>query len=168
MNTKIMSRKKYYDILDELEYWKNEMNETRKKMGESTSLDNDLRENPEYLQLTQDLQYKIPNKINQLNLLISNVRIIDESYLKFRNSKDSVSILDSVTLEDENGNLYHYIVVGYNETNIDKGWISYESPIISNILNKKVGYIFEFRNNEYEIININKDKNSYIKFIFNN
>ena len=166
MNTKIMSRKKYYSILDELNYWKNELNKTRKKIGETTSLDNDLRENPEYLQLTQDLQYKIPNKINQLNLLIKNVVIIDENYFKLKNSREGVSILDSVTLEDENGNLYNYIIVGYDETDINKGWVSYESPIISKILNKKVGYVFEFKDTEYEIVNIDKGKNSYIEYIF--
>jgi transcription elongation factor GreA len=167
MNEKfLISRKKLDSLYKDLKYWENELNNVKKRMGESTSIDNDLRENPEYLQLTQDLQYKIPNKISKINNIINNAKLLDNNYLSFRNSSDKVCIFDEVILEDENEKIYNYIIVGYEEGNLDKGWVSYKAPIISKFFGKSIGYIFEFNNTEYELVEINKDINSYIEFAF--
>lgn len=167
MSTKyLISQKKLKSLYKELKYWEEEIINVKRKMGESTSIDNDLRENSEYLQLTQDLQYKIPTKINEINILINDCNLLDENYFSFRNTSESVSIFDEIILEDENAKIYKYIIVGFNESDINKNWISYKAPIISKVFNKKEGYVFEFNNIEYELIQIEKKENSYVKYVF--
>jgi transcription elongation factor GreA len=167
MNEKfLISKKKLDSLYKDLRYWETKLSNVKKMMGETTSIDNDLRENSEYLQLTQDLQYNIPNKINKISNIISRVVLLDEKYLLFRNSNDKVCIFDEVILEDENKKRYNYIIVGYEESDLDKGWVSYKAPIISKVFGKKKGDIFEFNNIEYEILEINKNINSYVEFVF--
>jgi transcription elongation factor GreB len=44
-----------------------------------------------------------------------------------------------VTLEDEDGHEVTYRVVGPDESNVDKGWISMEAPVAKALLGKRTG-----------------------------
>lgn len=44
-----------------------------------------------------------------------------------------------VTLEDEDGNHVTYRIVGPDESNVDKGWISMEAPVAKALMGKRDG-----------------------------
>ena len=45
----------------------------------------------------------------------------------------------SVTVRDRGGGESHYRIVGVDETDIDRGWVSWLSPIAKALLNARLG-----------------------------
>ena len=61
-----VSRKGLSSLIKMKETLKNELYRATKEMGESVKRDNDLRENPEYMQLQTKISYELPSKIAEL------------------------------------------------------------------------------------------------------
>jgi transcription elongation factor GreA len=92
----------------------------------------DLSENAEY-DAAKEAQGLLELKISQLEELISNARIVDESIMD--NSK--VRILSKVTIENQaNKTKMTYTLVAENEQNLKAGKISVDSPIGKGLLGK--------------------------------
>ncbi len=95
----------------------------------------DLSENAEY-DAAKEAQGMLELKISQLQEVISNSRIIDES--KLDNSK--VRILSTVTIENKKTKQkMTYTLVPDQEANLKAGKLSVNSPIAQALLGKKVG-----------------------------
>lgn len=124
--------KKQKDMTEDLE------NSTR-AMGHSASLDNDLRENPEFMQLRTKVTYELPSKIAELDDIIRLARLINES--EYIQSKDFHEVLPGmeVELEAEDGEVRIHSILGYGEGDPDKGIVSYLSPVGKSLLHKEVG-----------------------------
>ena len=64
----------------------------------------------------------------------------------------------SVTVRDGSGGVSRYRIVGVDETDIDRGWVSWLSPIAKALLNARLGERVRFElpsgQEELEILNI--------------
>ena len=71
---------------------------------------------------------------------------------------DQVRFGANVTVRDRGGAESHYRIVGLDETDIDRGWVSWLSPIAKALLNARVGERVRFKfpsgEEELEIANI--------------
>ena len=99
----------------------------------------DLSENAEY-DAAKEAQGLLEMKIAQLENILANARIIDESQLD--NSK--VLVLSNVKIKNQaNGATVTYTLVSAKEADLKAGKISVESPIGKGLLGKVVGDIAE-------------------------
>jgi transcription elongation factor GreA len=101
----------------------------------------DLSENAEY-DAAKEAQGLMELKISQMQEIVRNAKIIDES--KLDNSK--ILILSKVTLKNTlNNSTLTYSIVPANEADIKVGKISVESPIGKGLLGKKIGEVAEIK-----------------------
>ena len=99
----------------------------------------DLSENAEY-DAAREEQRNVESRINQLEIMVSNVRIIDESKI----ASDKAFIGARVDLEDvESGEKLFYILVNEVEADFKARKISTVSPIGKGLLGKSVGEAVE-------------------------
>lgn len=95
----------------------------------------DLSENAEY-DAAKDAQGLLEAKIAQLEEIVSNARLLDESKI----DTDSVSILSRVTIRNKkNKATMTYLLVSEEEADLKAGKISTQSPIGKGLLGKKKG-----------------------------
>ena len=95
----------------------------------------DLSENAEYA-AAKEAQSMMELKINKLQEVISNARLLDESRL----DSTKVLIFSTVKLKNtQNGSEVTYTLVPENEANVKLGKISVNSPISKGLLGKSIG-----------------------------
>jgi len=95
----------------------------------------DLSENAEYA-AAKEAQSMMELKINKLQEVISNARLLDESKL------DSTKILIFSTIKlrnTQNNSVVTYTLVPENEANVKLGKISVNSPISKGLLGRSIG-----------------------------
>jgi transcription elongation factor GreA len=99
----------------------------------------DLKENAEY-DAAKEAQGHLESKIAQLEGIIANTRVLDESSI----DTSKVSILTKVTLTNLNTKKQvTYQLVSENEADLKVGKISVTSPIGKGLLGKKPGEVAE-------------------------
>jgi len=136
-----MSKVSYYtkEGLDKL---KNELNELKTKgrtdiarqIAEARDK-GDLSENAEY-DAAKDAQGHLEAKIAQLEEVVGNARLIDQSNL----DSSKVGILSRVKIKNKkNGAVFTYTLVSEEEADLKAGKISLQSPIGKGLLGKKAG-----------------------------
>lgn len=116
----------------------------------------DLSENAEY-DAAKDEQRSIEAKIEELEKIIRNAEVIDESAF----DKDTVSIGSTVRFYDEEfEEELEYRIVGSTESDIMKGLISNESPLGKALVGAKIGQEVEVESAEgiarYRILEISR------------
>lgn len=114
----------------------------------------DLSENAEY-DAAKDAQGMLELRINELEKVLANARILDESMM----DTSEVRLLTSVTIKNKkNGKQDTYKLVSESEANLKEKKISAASPIGKGLLGKKVGEIAAVQTPagmmEFEVINI--------------
>lgn len=101
----------------------------------------DLSENAEY-DAAKEAQGLLEAKIAQLENIVANARIIDESQL----DDSKVLILSKVKIKNvDNGMEIEYTLVAENEADLKAKKISVDSPIGKGLLGKEVGDIAEIQ-----------------------
>lgn len=101
----------------------------------------DLSENAEY-DAAKDAQGMLELKISELETVLANARIIDESQL----DTSKVSILSNVKIKNvKTGKDMTIKLVSESEANAKQRWISVTSPIGSGLLGKKVDDVAEIQ-----------------------
>ncbi|MFO7258648.1 MAG: transcription elongation factor GreA [Bacteroidota bacterium] len=156
-----MSRKISYYTREGLEKIKAELNELKTKgraeiarqIAEARDK-GDLSENAEY-DAAKDAQGLLEAKIAQLEELVSNARLLDESAI----DTSRVSILSKVTIKNrKNGASFTYTLVSEEEADLKAGKISTMSPIGKGLLGKKQGELAKIQTPagemEFEVISI--------------
>jgi transcription elongation factor GreA len=96
----------------------------------------DLSENADYKKAKEDQGF-LEGRIQELEYIISNARIIDDKML----SKDIVSIGSHVTIQEEDYSPEVYHLVGATEADPRHGKISHESPIGKALVNHRMGEV---------------------------
>jgi transcription elongation factor GreA len=95
----------------------------------------DLSENAEYT-AAKEAQSMLELKINKLQELISNARLLDESKI----DTTKVLIFSTIKLRNtQNNNVVTYTLVPESEANVKLGKISVDSPISKGLLGKSIG-----------------------------
>ncbi|MCG8391344.1 MAG: transcription elongation factor GreA [Cytophagales bacterium] len=95
----------------------------------------DLSENAEY-DAAKDAQGHLEAKIAQLEEVVGNARVIDESVI----DTSKVSILSKVKIKNKkNGAVFTYTLVSEEEADLKASKISVQSPIGKGLLGKKEG-----------------------------
>lgn len=151
---------KYYtkEGLDKL---KEELNELRTKgrsdiakaIAEARDK-GDLSENAEY-DAAKDAQGHLEAKIAQLEKIVGDARVIDESTI----DTSKVSILSTVKIKNKkNSASFSYMLVSEEEADLKQNKISVESPIGKGLLGKKPGETAKIKTPageiEFEIVDI--------------
>lgn len=117
----------------------------------------DLSENAEY-DAAKEAQGMLEMRISQMEELVSNARIIDESQL----DTSKVLIHSRVKIKNQvNGMEMTYKLVAQNEADVKTGKISVDSPIGRGLLGLKVGEVAEIQVPsgimKFDIIEISRD-----------
>ena len=119
---------------EELEYLKTvRRKELAEEIKEARS-HGDLSENSEYDE-AKNTQGLVENRITELEMMLKNVRVIDETEL----STETVSVGTRVTVIDNDGEEDVYDIVGRTEADPFEGKISDECPVGAALLGKSVG-----------------------------
>ena len=101
----------------------------------------DISDNAEYESAKSDQAF-VEGEIIQLERLLSRAKIIDRNELP----TDEVNLGSTVELQEINTKRKHTVtIVGTNESDIEKGRISNESPVGRAILNQKKGEVVEVK-----------------------
>jgi transcription elongation factor GreB len=94
----------------------------------------DRSENAEYIYGKKKLR-ELDKRLSYLSRLLKNPTIVEPSTLR----GDTVQFGATVTIEDEDGNVKEYTIVGEGETDLKTGKISDKAPVAKALLGKKVG-----------------------------
>ncbi len=125
----------YRKLTEELDYLKNTRRaEVKEAIAVARSF-GDLSENAEY-DAARNEQAQVEARILELEELISNATVVDESAIKHDtvNVGSQVKVLD-IDFDEE----IEYSLVGSNEANPLLGKISDQSPVGNALIGKKVG-----------------------------
>ncbi len=101
----------------------------------------DLSENAEY-EAAKDAQGMIELKINKLQNILINARLIDKSKI----DSSSIQILSKVKIKNKKNNaIMEYTIVAESEADLKAGKISISTPIAKALLGKKDGDIVDIK-----------------------
>jgi len=98
----------------------------------AAAAEGDRSENAEYIYRKKQ-QGEIDRKIRYLQKRLPDLRVIDQIA-----NKDQIFFGAYIQLETEEGVRTEYRIVGPDETDADKGWISIDSPLAKVLLKKMV------------------------------
>jgi transcription elongation factor GreA len=146
--------KKLQDELDDLKtVHRREVNDRIRQAKEF----GDLSENAEYEDAKQEQAF-VEGRVLKIEAMLRNVRIIDGSEY----SDDEVHLGAEVKLKDENGNAFHFSIVGSTESDPPNHRLSNESPLGIALIGRKTGETVDVKtprgNTRYTIENISSTK----------
>ena len=130
----VMSAAGLKAVQEELEYLKTVRRKELAEEIKEARRTGDRSENREYDE-ANTTQGRVDSRISELEQMIKNVRVIDESEL----SVDTVSVGTHVTIQMEDEDPEEYDIVGRTEADPFNGKISDESPVGHALLGKAVG-----------------------------
>lgn len=135
MDKEPMTLAGYNKVTNELDYLKSiERPQTVVDLDEARQL-GDLKENAEYHSAKEKLKL-IDVQIAELSNIISKAVIVDPSVLPH----DRVSFGSTVTLFDvASDEEFTYTIVGGVESNVERGLISFNSPLAKQLMGKEEG-----------------------------
>lgn len=121
-------------LRDELTHiWKVIRPEVTRKVAAAAAL-GDRSENADYIYGKKHLR-EIDKRIRYLTKRLDNLEIVDRK----PDDQDKVFFGAWITLEDEAGETKTIRIVGADEFDVSKGWISLNSPMAKALLGKKKG-----------------------------
>jgi transcription elongation factor GreA len=136
-----MTQDGYDKLKSELEELKSKGREAAAKAIAEARDKGDLSENAEY-DAAKNAQGMLEMKINELEKVFANARIIDESQL----DTSKITILTNVTVKNKNnGSELTYKLVAEAEANLKEKKISINSPIGQGLLGKSVGDVAQIK-----------------------
>lgn len=121
-------------LRDELTYiWKTKRPEVTQKVSAAAAL-GDRSENADYIYGKKMLR-EIDKRIRYLTKRLDNLEIVDRK----PDNQEKIFFGAWIKLEDEHGEVSQLRIVGADEFDMKKGWISLESPMAKSLLGKKKG-----------------------------
>ena len=113
--------------------YKKERPEITQKVADAAAL-GDRSENADYIYGKKRLR-EIDSRIRYLTKRIDNLEIVDRK----PDNKHKVYFGAWLNLQDENGDLSTLRIVGADEFDLKKGWISIDSPMAKSLLGRSIG-----------------------------
>ena len=122
----------------------------------------DISENSEY-EDAKERQAMCEGIIQDIEVKLSRAEIIDVTKLRGHDLEDDdenkkIVFGATIVVEDEDENELTFRIVGTDEANIDKGWISYLTPVAKALLGKSPGddavIKLPSKTIEYEILSV--------------
>lgn len=149
-----MTQEGYDKLRAELEHLKTKGREEVSQAIAEARDKGDLSENAEY-DAAKDAQGYLEMKINEMEKVMANARIIDKSQL----DTSKVTVMSTVKMKNKKNNKeVTYTLVSETEANLKEKKISVTSPIGSGLLGKAVGEIAQVTTPagtlEFEILDI--------------
>jgi len=131
---------KFYLTKEGLERLKKEYQELKKlreskTRGEIPKILHSEDLNPEYFSLQEDLSF-LEFRIAELETILKNTQLIKAPP---KEKQSIVGLGAIVTLEESDGQINEFMIVGTLEANPNEGKISLESPVGKALLGKRVG-----------------------------
>lgn len=148
----VASKSAHENMQQELEHILNvEIPENSEEIGIAQEK-GDLRENAEY-KAAMEKQTMLQNQVKKLEHDIKNANIFTSENVP----SDHVSIGSKVKLKDKKtDDIFVYSVLDQWDADVDKGIISYKSPLGEALIGKKVGETAEFSEQVLEVLSIQK------------
>jgi transcription elongation factor GreA len=122
------------EIEEELKHLKGKRREEISQRLKSAIEHGDLSENADYLSAKEEQGF-VEGRILELEYILKTAVIIDE----MEKDNSTVSVGDTVTIQENGYPEEVYYIVGPKEANPQKGKISYLSPIGKALMNRKAG-----------------------------
>ena len=143
----------YERLREELDYlWRNKRPEVTRAVQEAAA-QGDRSENAEYIYGKKQLR-QIDSRIHFLKNRLQDMQVVDTVPA----DTGKVYFGAWVTLESDSGEEQCYRIVGPDEFDLDKKWISMDSPIARNVLGKTLGdrcvIQLPVKTEEYTIVDI--------------
>ena len=113
--------------------YKTERPEITQKVSDAAAL-GDRSENADYIYGKKRLR-EIDNRIRYLTKRIDNLEIVDRK----PNNETKVFFGAWLKLQTEDNSILKLRIVGVDELDLKKGWISVDSPMASSLLGKSIG-----------------------------
>ena len=140
-------------LRDELnELWRVTRPEVTKNVSDAAAL-GDHSENADYIYGKKKLR-EIDKRIRYLTKRLDNLHIVD----RYPDNKETVYFGAWVRLESEDGEIKNIRIVGSDEFDPKKGWISIESPMAKSLIGKQLGAQISLdlpsKRIDYEILDI--------------
>ena len=133
MPSSYLTKEGFDRLQQELEYLRTEKRiEVAERLREALE-DGDLIEDAE-LEAAKNEQSFVEGRIKELEILLSNARLIDET-----SQTDSIQVGSKVRVQEEGLEPEDYVIVGAVEADPRLGRISNESPLGKALLNHKAG-----------------------------
>ena len=140
MKTPLITREGYENLKKEMDtLWREERPEVTKKVTWAASL-GDRSENADY-QYNKKRLREIDRRVRYLTKCLENLKIVDYS----PQQEGKVFFGAWVEIENDDGDLKRFRIVGYDEIFGRKDYISIDSPMARALLKKEVGdIVFDF------------------------
>ena len=140
-------------LRDELnELWRVTRPAVTKNVSDAAAL-GDRSENADYIYGKKRLR-EIDKRIHYLTKRLDNLQIVD----RYPDNKETVYFGAWIRLESEDGEIKNIRIVGSDEFDPKKGWISIESPMAKSLIGKKLGAQISLdlpsKRIDYEILDI--------------
>jgi transcription elongation factor GreA len=133
MPSSYLTHEGFERLQKELDYLRNEKrNEVAIRLRDALE-DGELIENAE-LEAAKNEQSFVEGRIKELEMLLSNARLIEEGH-----KTDTIQVGSRVKVKEEGYDPEEYVIVGAAEADPRLGRISNESPLGKSLLNKKAG-----------------------------
>lgn len=105
--------------------------------------DNDLRENPEFMELRVKAMHTLPSQKEKILWRIKEAVIIEETP-EYQNFDGSIVIVGSIVTFIMDGIEERFTILGSGEGDFDNDTIAYDAPLAQAILGKKLGDVVTF------------------------
>ena len=151
----LISKKGYEKLCEEYQLMNQKIIDTQRKMGESAKRDNDLRENPEFMELRVKVMYTLPARKEELYRRMHECMIIEECEF-FKSFDGSKVIPGSKVVYDIDGKTEILTILGDNESDLDNDIISSATPMAKALINKHINELIDFNGMKIIIKSIEK------------
>lgn len=136
----MIGEEKFYLTKKGLEKTKKEYEDLKriklsKIRGEAPSILHSEDLNPEYLSFREDMSF-MERRIAELENILKNVELIT---MPLKKEKEIVAVGATVTLEEKDGQINQYMILGSLEANPGQGKISAKSPVGRALLGQRIG-----------------------------
>ena len=139
----LISRKGYEKLCKEYHLMDQKIIDTQRKMGESAKRDNDLRENPEFMELRVKAMYTLPAEKEKLYKRMHDCMIIEEC--EFYKSFDGSKVIPgSKVVYDIDGETETLTILVDNESDLDNDIISAATPMAKALIDKHINETIDF------------------------